>query len=83
MIPTTSPLSLLFSVYYFIMENTNENPEAQRRGRSKERRSEGTSYVDVARTAVFKESDVKTQTEPAISMTVVGETVTFTQHFHF
>jgi hypothetical protein len=32
---------------------------------------------------VVKEAEVKAAAGPAVSMTVVGERVEFTQHFHF
>lgn len=67
------------------MENADARQESSRRrdsSRSKER-SEGSSYKDVATKAVYKEADIKEASGPAVSMTVVGETVTFTQHFHF
>lgn len=41
------------------------------------------SYKDVSTAAVRKEGDVKTSMGPSVSMTVVGEKVDFTQHFHF
>jgi len=67
------------------MENVEARPErSRRRDRSTGNdRSEGPAYKDVATKAVYKEADHKEGSEPAISMTVVGETVTFTQHFHF
>jgi hypothetical protein len=46
-------------------------------------RQEGGGYKGVARQAVVKEAEVKTAAGPAVSMTVVGERVEFTQHFHF
>lgn len=64
------------------MENPDARPESRRRERSKER-SEGPAYKDVSTKAVYKEADLKADAGPAVSMTVVGETVTFTQHFHF
>lgn len=65
------------------MENV-EVAKSNRRDRSRTaERSEGPAYKDVATKAVYKEADVKTDAGPAVSMTVVGETVTFTQHFHF
>jgi hypothetical protein len=63
-----------------------ENPQHQsdtRRERSRERSKEGNGYKDVAKQAVYKEGDVKESSGPAVSMTVVGERVEFTQHFHF
>jgi hypothetical protein len=63
-----------------------ENAEAQstRRSRSKERGSkEGPAYQKVAEKAVYKEADFKAENGPSVSMTVVGETVSFEQHFHF
>lgn len=41
------------------------------------------SYKDVSTAAVRKEGDVKMSMGPSVSMTVVGEKVDFTQHFHF
>jgi len=66
-----------------------ENDEAQSRlsrksDHSQERgRSGGPAYKPVAEKAVYKETDYKIQTQPSVSTTVVGETVTYTQHFHF
>jgi len=67
------------------MENADtNNRSAARRDRSKVReRSEGPAYEQVANKAVYKEADIKADSTPSVSMTVVGETVTFTQHFHF
>lgn len=62
-------------------ENRGQNQQ-QGRGRSLER-SGVTGYKDVAKQAVHKEGDVKEAMGPAISMTVVGEKVEFTQVFHF
>lgn len=61
-----------------------ENPEksVKREGRSRERTGEH-GYKDVATKAVYKEADVKESMGPSVSMTVVGEKVEFTQHFHF
>jgi len=67
------------------MENVESRQETSRRrdaSRSKER-SEGPAYKDVATKAVYKEADYKESSGPAVSMTVVGESVTMTQHFHF
>lgn len=64
------------------MENVDTRQDSRRRERSKER-TEGPAYKDVATKAVYKEADIKEASGPAVSMTVVGETVTFTQHFHF
>lgn len=64
-----------------------ENPENVRSGRnqreySRERQQEG-GYKEVSKAAVRKEGDVKQDMGPSVSMTVVGEKVEFTQHFHF
>lgn len=71
-----------------------EQPQEQRTDREytrsdrKERRrapsnaGEG-GYRSVARQAVSAESEVKLDSGPAVSFTVVGENVTFTQHFNF
>jgi len=64
------------------MENQRPPPNSQPRGRSRDK-VEGPAYEGVATKAVYKEADVKADSGPAVSMTVVGETVTFTQHFHF
>lgn len=64
------------------------NPKEVRKGvkftgdKGEERQSEG-SYKDVSKAAVRKEGDVKQDMGPSVSMTVVGEKVEFTQHFHF
>nr|P27211.2 RecName: Full=Probable movement protein p8 [Tobacco necrosis virus D]UOF92979.1 ORF3 [Tobacco necrosis virus D]UOF93437.1 ORF3 [Tobacco necrosis virus D]BAA00788.1 7K protein [Tobacco necrosis virus D] len=65
------------------MENT-ENVRSGRNQReySKERQQEG-GYKEVSKAAVRKEGDVKQDMGPSVSMTVVGEKVEFTQHFHF
>lgn len=55
----------------------------QARRRAKREVGDEQTYTDVARTAVHKEGSVKLGMEPAVSFTVVGETVTFTQHFNF
>jgi len=70
------------------MENQQEFSQQigvpQKRERSRNRdRSEGQPYEQVANKAVYKEADFKTDSGPAVSMTVVGETVNFTQHFNF
>lgn len=64
-----------------------ENPENVRSGKnqreySRERQQEG-GYKEVSKAAVRKEGDVKQDMGPSVSMTVVGEKVEFTQHFHF
>ncbi len=65
------------------MENTeNVRDRRDRRRESSERRQEG-GYIDVSKAAVRKEGDVKQDMGPSVSMTVVGETVNFTQHFNF
>lgn len=63
-------------------QSSNVNAERQARSRSKDR-SGGSSYKDVATKAVYKEADIKEAMGPSVSMTVVGEKVEFTQHFHF
>lgn len=52
------------------------------RGRSSDRQKGG-GYQEVSKAAVRKEGDVKETMGPSVSMTVVGEKVEFTQHFHF
>lgn len=67
------------------MENPEARQETSRRrdtSRNKDR-SEGPAYKDVAIKAVYKEGDLKETGGPAVSMTVVGEHVEFTQVFHF
>jgi hypothetical protein len=62
----------------------NGNTDGNRRSRSKEREDkEGPAYRKVAEKAVYKEADYKSENGPSVSMTVVGETVSFEQHFHF
>lgn len=65
------------------MENP-ENVRGSKRSRSDSvvRQKEG-SYKEISKAAVRKEGDVKEAMGPSVSMTVVGEEVTFTQHFHF
>lgn len=46
-------------------------------------RQQEEGYKDVSKAAVRKEGDVKQDMGPSVSMTVVGEKVEFTQHFHF
>nr|WRQ65554.1 movement protein 1 [Tolivirales sp.] len=66
------------------MENPVTPPPPRRtRERSREGESTGSAYKEVARQAVYKEADVKENMGPSVSMTVVGENNTFTQHFHF
>jgi len=65
------------------MENTeNVRSWKDQREYSKERQKEG-GYIEVSKAAVRKEGDVKRDMGPSVSMTVVGEKVEFTQHFHF
>ncbi len=64
------------------MENQQQHGE-RRRDRSRDSVKEGTGYKGVAKQAVHREGDVKESSGPAVSMTVVGEKVEFTQHFHF
>jgi len=64
------------------MENQQQQYVEPRQGRSVDRQ-EGGGYKGVARQAVVKEAEVKAAAGPAVSMTVVGERVEFTQHFHF
>ncbi len=54
-----------------------------KRERSRDRRQEGSLAKEAGKQAVYKEGDVKEAMGPSVSMTVVGEEVTFTQHFHF
>lgn len=65
------------------MENS-ENVRDGKRSReySKDRQQEG-GYKEISKAAVRKEGDVKQDMGPSVSMTVVGEKVEFTQHFHF
>lgn len=68
------------------MDAQQQGPAPQRQSRSERRsreRNEGGSYKDVASKAVYQEADVKKDMGPSVSMTVVGESVEFTQHFHF
>lgn len=67
------------------MESSNSFRNQENRGRSADRKegSEGGTHRDVARKAVASEAAVKTNMGPSVSMTVVGETVTFTQNFNF
>lgn len=67
------------------MENAKPHQEKSRnRDQSRQReRSEGPAYEQVANKAVYKEADYKIDAQPSVSTTVVGENVTFTQHFHF
>jgi len=68
------------------MENPENNNQqrATRRERSRETtQQEGPAYLGASKQAISKEADFKQDNGPAVSMTVVGETVTFTQHFHF
>lgn len=61
-----------------------ENSRDGKRSReySRDRQQEG-GYKEISKAAVRKEGDVKQDMGPSVSMTVVGETVEFTQHFHF
>ncbi|AAC57949.1 7 kDa protein [Tobacco necrosis virus D] len=65
------------------MENS-ENVRSGRQNReySRDRQQEG-GYKEISKAAVRKEGDVKQDMGPSVSMTVVGEKVEFTQHFHF
>lgn len=68
------------------MENQRATPPPTERRRERSRdtsNQEGPAYVGVSRTAIAKENDFKENNGPAVSMTVVGENVTFTQHFNF
>lgn len=53
-----------------------------RRSDSREKQQEG-GHREVSKAAVRKEGDIKQSMGPSVSMTVVGENVEFTQHFHF
>nr|UHS72162.1 MAG: hypothetical protein 3 [Betanecrovirus sp.] len=65
------------------MENQeNVRSSRPRREYSESRQQEG-GYKEVSKAAVRKEGDVKQDMGPSVSMTVVGEKVEFTQHFHF
>lgn len=75
---------------YCFMESSRESENTQNRGRSntREEGSGGTPYSKVSNKAVSAEGYVKKDMASkdsglAISMTVVGETVTFTQNFNF
>lgn len=63
------------------MEN-QQNSRSGKTPRSDDRQQEG-GYKEVSKAAVRKEGDVKQAMGPSVSMTVVGENVEFTQHFHF
>lgn len=63
------------------MEDINRK-RARSKSVSEERPKEG-GYREVSKAAVRKEGDVKEAMGPSVSMTVVGEQVEFTQHFHF
>lgn len=63
--------------------NANSPPPRRTREPSRDRDNNGSAYKDVANKAVYKEADVKENMGPSVSMTVVGERVEFTQHFHF
>jgi len=66
------------------MSTNSQNPQNGSRYNSRSREgSEGKSYRDVATKAVHKEADVKQDMGPSVSMTIVGEHVEVTQHFHF
>jgi len=62
-------------------DSSTNNYQSQR-GRSSDRQRGG-GYQEVSKAAVRKEGDVKESMGPSVSMTVVGEKVEFTQHFHF
>lgn len=66
---------------------TNNQPQQRSSGGGERRRSSSNTgeggYRSVARQAVSGETDVKLDAGPAVSFTVVGENVTFTQHFNF
>jgi len=65
------------------MENSeNVRSGKQTREYSRDRQQEG-GYKEISKAAVRKEGDVKQDMGPSVSMTVVGEKVEFTQHFHF
>jgi len=61
-----------------------ENSRGNKRSRdvSEGKQQEG-GYKEVSKAAVRKEGDVKQDMGQSVSMTVVGENVEFTQHFHF
>jgi hypothetical protein len=63
--------------------NAPQSTAPRRERRSSRERMEGSTYKDVASKAVYQEADVKKDMGPSVSMTVVGESVEFTQHFHF
>lgn len=65
------------------MENQeNVRSSKQSREYSRDRQQEG-GYREISKAAVRKEGDIKQDMGPSVSMTVVGEKVEFTQHFHF
>jgi hypothetical protein len=63
--------------------NVPQSNNTRRERRNSRERTEGSTYKDVATKAVYQEADVKKDMGPSVSMTVVGENVEFTQHFHF
>ncbi len=67
--------------------SSNYSSQQRSTGASERRRSPSNTgeggYRSVARQAVSGETDVKLDAGPAVSFTVVGENVTFTQHFNF
>lgn len=73
-------------------QNNHNNSDTGRRSRERNPQGSGTGsgYKDIANRAVHKEGDAKgdllsTGNAPVaqVSMTVVGENVTFTQNFNF
>nr|ABO18579.1 p7a [Beet black scorch virus] len=63
------------------MEQQRSEQRRERRVRSKS--EDRKSMSDVGQSAVNREADIKKDMGPSVSMTVVGENVEFTQHFHF
>ncbi len=61
----------------------NTDSDDNHNGTSRVKRSGKGSYKDVGVKALYHEGDLKKASNPCVSMTFVGETVTVTQHFHF
>jgi hypothetical protein len=66
---------------YSDSQSTSQGRTGVTHERKREKRSEG--YVDVARTAVHKEGDVKKDMGPSVSMTMVADKMEVHQHFNF
>lgn len=67
--------------------DVNNTPTKRQEGRARSRetrdRTEGSLAREAGKQAVHKEGDVKQDMGPSVSMTVVGNDVTFTQNFNF